>query len=134
MAVRITVIDDSRESTRWLLESMPAGGELQAISTSPFFDQLTEDAIVLFSPDLILLDLLLEADVQSGFRVLRSLRESSRTTNIPVVVYSKFIGHGKGDHYRTRSLILGAVAALPKIPPIRFQDLLPFLKAGGQNR
>jgi CheY-like chemotaxis protein len=131
MPIRITVIDDSRESTLWLLRSMPEGGELQTISSSPFFDQSIEDAIVLFSPDLILLDLLLEANVQSGFRVLRSLRMSARTTNIPVVVYSKFIGPSKDDRYRLDALRFGAVGALSKIPPIAFQDLMPFIKTGG---
>lgn len=121
------MIEDSRETQIRFLESLPPGTdvELQLITIAPFFDDLIEKAIGEFCPNLIILDLNLLRDEDSGFRVLRKLKESS-LREIPVVVCSKYIGRSPDDLNRIRALQLGAVAALPKIPFPEPQEFLKF--------
>lgn len=110
------MIEDSRESQLRFLESIPASEnvELQAITVDPFFNDEIEQAIKQFKPDLIILDLRLKRDEDSGFRVLRKLKESS-LRNIPVVVCSKYIRQPNDDNW-IKAMRYGAAAALPKIP------------------
>src|SRR2546427_7426947 len=114
MKVRITMIENSRETQVKFLESLPTNEtvELQPVTTAPFFDEKIEQAIIDFHPDLIILDLLLHRDIESGFRVLRKIKESNSLKDIPVVVCSKFIGEDREDKNKKRALESGAVAAL----------------------
>jgi hypothetical protein len=124
------MIDDSRESQIRFLQSLPVDipVELQMITSPPFFDKDIERAIMKFNPALIVLDLLLLEEVDSGFRILRQLKESEYLKEIPVVVISKFIGSDRNDKYRRKSLAFGSVAALPKIPFPKPEEFLKYTK------
>lgn len=115
---RITVIEDSREVRTRLIKLLPATGvgELQWIGSPPFFDRKVEASVRKFKPDLIVLDLLLDRDIESGFRVLRQLKSSTFLKDIPVVVLSKFISASAEDENKRRAEALGAAKAVPKIP------------------
>ena len=115
---KITIIDDSEEAQRRFLASLPvaAGFELQPISVEPFFDEKIERAIAEFDPDLILLDLRLSRDEQSGFRVLRKLKTSELLRDVPVVVCSLSVSRAPADSNRRKALEYGAQSALHKIP------------------
>lgn len=120
------MIEDSRETQLRFLDSVPVTEivELQAITVDPFFNDDIEQAIKEFKPDLIILDLRLKRDEDSGFRVLRKLKESS-LRDIPVVVCSKYIRQPHDDNW-TKAMRYGAAAALPKIP---FPTLEEFFEA-----
>lgn len=123
MKKKVTMIEDSREAQLKFLESIPTNEivELQAITVDPFFDEQIEQAITEFGPDLIILDLRLKRDENSGFRVLRQLRESS-LKDVPIIVCSKYIGASLRDPNRVKALNYGALAALPKSPFPKLQD------------
>ena len=129
MGRRITLIEDSKETQRRFLSSLTQVEEveLQAITVAPFFDSLIEEAIKEFAPDFIIVDLRLMRDVESGFRVLRSLK-SSALADVPVVVCSHLISSESGDPNKTRALLLGAIAALPKFPFPSLQDFLNLIE------
>jgi len=124
---RITLIDDSRETQLRFLASVQEEVELQAITVAPFFDDQVETAIKEFDPDLIVIDLHLTRSEESGFRVLRLLKESS-VSNIPIVVCSRFISDTSEDANKAKALLLGAIAALPKFPFPTLQDLFKLLE------
>lgn len=130
MKIRVTMIEDSRETQIRFLQSVPLGVEieLQAITTDPFFDESIEKAIVEFSPNLIILDLRLSRDEASGFRVLRKLKESEALSGVPVVVSSKYIGRDSNDKNRKTALSYGAADALPKFPFPKLDDFLKYVK------
>ncbi|MEA2204046.1 MAG: hypothetical protein QOE77_822 [Blastocatellia bacterium] len=130
MALRVTIIEDSRESQIEFLRSLSTKVEveLQSVTGSPFLDERIRRAIKRFKPDLIILDLLLEEDIDSGFRVLGGLKETEDLKNIPVVVCSKFIGRDPKDENKKRAERLGAALALPKIPFPRAEKLLEPLR------
>src|SRR5437868_2188370 len=108
MPIRITIIEDVRETIYRILESMPEPVEVQAITVAPFFSEEIEDAIARFNPDLIILDLRLTRTEESGFRVLRQLKESKTVGQVPVVVCSKYIGSGPNDANKKRAISWGA--------------------------
>lgn len=118
MARRITIIEDSRDTQIKFLQtlSLQESVEIQAITTEPFFDEKIEEAIREFNPALIILDLRLTRNNDSGFRVLRKLKESVWLSDIPVVVCSKFITKDSADRNRKMAMAYGADAALPKVP------------------
>src|SRR5947209_9337112 len=93
MNKRVTIIEDSKETQLEFLKSIPETEivEMQAIMVEPFFDDRIEKAIKEFNPRLIILDLRLKRGEESGFRVLRKLKESS-IRDIPVIVCSKYVG------------------------------------------
>ena len=130
MTRRITIIADSRETQIRFLRTLGLHEnlEFQAITTEPFFDEIIEDAIKAFNPDLIILDLRLTRDNESGFRVLRKLKESESLTDIPVVVCSKFITKNLKDKNKERAMTYGAVAALPKVPFPKAEEFLKFAR------
>lgn len=125
---RITVIEDSRESQSKFHRSLPFGVEMQLITAAPFFDRKIEDVIHKFKPSLIILDMSLIESTDSGFRVLKQLKESKALKDIPVVLCSKFISTDPADKYKGKAENLGAVAALPKIPFPDINDFLRFIK------
>ncbi|HEV2883106.1 MAG TPA: response regulator [Pyrinomonadaceae bacterium] len=130
MGKRITMIEDSRETIVKFLESLPLNEqvELQPIAVDPFFDDGIEQAIKEFNPGLIILDLRLKRDEESGFRVLRRLKDSALLKDIPVVVCSKYIGKGDGDKNRQRAEKYNVAAALPKTPFPKAQEFLDHYK------
>ena len=95
------------------------------ITTPPFFDNAIEAVISEFKPNLIILDLLLEEDIESGLHVLRKLKCSKSLSCVPAVVCSKFVSSRLDDDTRRRVLALGAIEAFPKIP---FPKAIDFLK------
>jgi CheY-like chemotaxis protein len=116
--MKISFIDDSRETLTQFLEGLPRDTivEVQAIDAE-FFNPAVAAALARFQPDLIILDLLLKEDMESGFRVLRKLKTSDNLKGIPVVVCSKYISDTeKGRETAARAVSLGAIAALSKIP------------------
>ena len=130
-SIRITVIEDSADAVRRLLEllSKDYNTEMQHISAPPFFDPTIEKSIERFNPALIVLDLLLIGDSDSGKRVLRSLKGSTALRDVPVVVCSKFITTGKrSDQLRKELSDAGAAAALPKVPFPKAEELLRYAK------
>ncbi len=131
MKIKVTIIEDSRESQIKFLQSIDpkVPVEMQLISAPPFFDEKVEKSIAEFGPDLIILDLLLLEEIDSGFRVLRQIKESESLKNIPVVVCSKFIGPNSKDKNRIKSLDFGAVAALSKTPFPESHDFLKYAKS-----
>jgi DNA-binding response OmpR family regulator len=135
MALRVTIIEDSRESQIQFLRSLKKEEEvqLQLISSPPYFDSKVQESMIDFKPDLVILDLLLLEETDSGFRVLRQLKDSKTLKNVPVVVCSKFITNDPKDQNRIKALGYGAVEALPKIP---FPKAGAFLKhvPGKRNR
>src|SRR4051794_3056414 len=130
MAKRITLIEDSRETQLRLLQSLSLEEEveLQPISTSPFFDERIEAAIKSFNPNLIILDLRLTQDNNSGFRVLRKLKASESLKEIPVVVCSRFLNSSPENENRKKAISYGAVAALPKLPFPKAEEFLRYAK------
>jgi CheY-like chemotaxis protein len=118
MALKVTIIEDSRESQIQFLRSLKreTDVQMQLITAPPYFDKKVEDSIAEFHPDLIILDLLLLEETDSGFRVLRQLKDSKFLKDVPVVVCSKFISAGPNDANRRKALGYGATEALPKIP------------------
>lgn len=130
MKIKVTIIEDSRESQIKFLQSIEpeVPVEMQLISAPPFFDRKVEKSITEFNPDLIILDLLLLEETDSGFRVLRQIKESALLKDIPVVVCSKFIGPDPNDKNRIKALDYGAKAALAKIPFPKSQDFLGYAK------
>jgi CheY-like chemotaxis protein len=117
MPMRVTIIENTRETQIQFLKQLPSGVdvEVQPITAAPFFDEKIERVISEFNPDLIILDLLLSVDIQSGFRVLRYLKESKSLKDIPVVVCSKFVGdEGSKKENKKTALELGAVATFSK--------------------
>lgn len=131
MGLKVTIIEDSRESQVKFLQAIKPGVlvELQLISAPPYFDKKVEKSITSFNPDLIMLDLLLLEETDSGFRVLRQLKDSKYLKKVPVVVVSKFIGRDPNDMNKLKALDYGAVAALPKIPFPKAEDFLKFAKS-----
>ena len=131
MIRRVTMIEDSRETMIKFLHSLPRDEnvEVQAIVIAPFFDNKIEQAIDEFDPDLIILDLLLTRDEESGFRVLRRLKESALLKDIPVVVCSKLISRGSDDKNRQRAELYNPAAVLPKIPFPEAQEFLNYARA-----
>ncbi|HEV2883105.1 MAG TPA: hypothetical protein VGX24_17685 [Pyrinomonadaceae bacterium] len=125
------MIEDSRETMIKFLHSLPRDEnvEVQAIVIAPFFDNKIEQAIDEFDPDLIILDLLLTRDEESGFRVLRRLKESALLKDIPVVVCSKLISRGSDDKNRQRAELYNPAAVLPKIPFPEAQEFLNYARA-----
>lgn len=111
---RVTIIDDSKETQKKLIESV-ASLELQSFTAPPFFDERIEKRIAEFRPQVILLDLYLLNDADSGFRVLRRLKYSPLLKGIPVIVISKYIDSPE-NKYAIRAREFGAEAALPKVP------------------
>ena len=124
------MIEDSTESMMKFLKSLIPTDivELQAVSVAPFFDNKIERAIKRFDPDLIILDLLLVREAESGFRVLRRLKDSVLLKDVPVVVCSKYIGSDPDDRNKSKAMKLGAVAAIPKIPFPGVQDFLQYAR------
>jgi CheY-like chemotaxis protein len=135
MVLRITVIEDSRETQLKLLRSLGLDVpiEMQMITAPPFLDEEIEEMVMRFGPDLIILDLLLLEGIDSGFRILRRLKASS-LNSVPVVVCSKFIGSDAKDPNRRKALEYGAHAALPKIPFPVASDFLKFVRPANRNR
>ena len=133
-SIRITVIEDSADAVKRLLEllSKDYNTEMQHISAPPFFDSTIEKSIERFNPALIVLDLLLIGDSDSGKRVLRSLKQSPLLKNIPVVVCSKFITKGKkSDQLRKELSDVGAAEALPKVPFPKVSEILRHRRQDG---
>jgi CheY-like chemotaxis protein len=131
MRTRVTMIEDSRESQLRFLQSLSADEQvdLQPITNEPFFDDEIEMAIRDFNPDLIILDLRLSRNNDSGFRVLRKLKESPHLKDIPVVVCSKYIDSSSKDPNRLMALEYGAIDALPKIPFPKAGDFLKYARS-----
>jgi CheY-like chemotaxis protein len=131
MKIKVTIIEDSRESQIKFLQSIDpkVPVEMQLISAPPFFDEKVEKSIAEFGPDLIILDLLLLEEIDSGFRVLRQLKDSESLNTIPVVVCSKFIGPDPKDKNRLKALGFGAAAGLSKTPFPESQDFLRYAKS-----
>jgi CheY-like chemotaxis protein len=131
MPMRITMIEDTRETIIKFLHSCPPEEliELQPISVAPFFGKEIEEAIASFNPDLIILDLRLTRDEESGFRVLRQLKESKAVRHVPVVVCSKFISSGLDCANRKRAISMGADAALSKAPFPKFEEFISYARA-----
>jgi len=133
------MIEDSRETIIKFLKSLPPNlplsenVELQPISVDPFFDDEIEQAIKEFNPGLIILDLRLKRDEESGFRVLRRLKESALLKNIPVVVCSKYIGKGPNDKNRLRAEKYDVAAVLPKTPFPKAEEFLKHYKVKEEN-
>lgn len=69
------------------------------------------DAVESDRPDLILLDILLPG--MNGFEVLRKLKESPKTKDIPVIVLTN-LGSEETDKDRQLAMSLGAVDYLVK--------------------
>jgi DNA-binding response OmpR family regulator len=123
MGTRIALIEDSFETRRYLVNNI-RDGQLYWTSTPPFFDDKVEAQIAAFDPDLIILDLQLDEDPESGFRVLRQLK-SSKLEAIPVVVLSKFINRDDpDDRNKVKARRFGAALALSKIPFPEMEKIL----------
>jgi CheY-like chemotaxis protein len=126
-SIRLTIIEDSADAAKRMLEmfSKKYHTEMQHISFPPFFDESIEEAIKRFHPALIVLDLLLIGDSNSGKRVLRSLKQSPAIKNIPVIVCSKFITSGKKSDQLIKELLeVGAAQVLPKVPFPKVSELM----------
>ena len=88
---------------------------LQAITTEPFFDDEIEAEISEFKPNLIILDLLLVEDKESGFRVLRKIKESDSLREVPVMVCSKYVDDTEtGKELCRKAMDRGAHIAVDK--------------------
>jgi len=132
---RVTIIEDSKETQRQFLDSLPESEivEMQAIMVEPFFNDEIEIAVKEFGPRLIILDLRLDRSEESGFRILRKLRQSS-LKDIPVIVCSKYITSSANDENKKKALRYGAVAALPKFPFPKIQTFFDVVDKNQRER
>jgi CheY-like chemotaxis protein len=102
---------------------------MQAITTEPFFSAEIETEIREFRPDLIILDLLLSEEPESGLRVLRKIKTSQVLGHIPVLVSSKFINStSSGRKWRAKVIEKGAVDGCDKYMTLSVELLLRFAK------
>lgn len=82
-AKRVLVVEDDAMLSMVLAESLKAE-KFKVVVVSD--GSLVFDEVIKFSPNLILLDLILPGI--DGFTVLKQLKDDSKTTDIPVVVVS----------------------------------------------
>jgi len=130
--MKIFIIDDSKDTIDRFKESSPSDVEIQSLTCASRLDDKYERRINEFGPDLIILDLLLSQTVESGFRVLRQLKASYLLKNIPVVVWSMYIGEAcQLKRNKERALRLGAVAATSKCPFPKWDQILEYAKPEG---
>jgi DNA-binding response OmpR family regulator len=130
-AIRVTVIDDSCDAARRIMEmlSKECQTEVQHLGGPPFYSDDIEQAIARFNPALLILDLLLFGDLNSGKRVLRELKQSTSLRDVPVIVCSKYITTGKESDQLVKELLeLGAAQVLSKVPFPKAEELLKYAK------
>jgi CheY-like chemotaxis protein/curved DNA-binding protein CbpA len=114
MAQRILIAEDHQPLAESLLGLLKGRG-YQAEHTADGIAALR--AIATAPPDLLLLDLKLPG--LHGIELLKKLRQSPRTTQLPVIIVS---GVYKGDPYRQAAAALGVSHYLEK--PFKAGDLL----------
>jgi CheY-like chemotaxis protein len=109
----ILVVDDSPDSRELQVELLTQAGyqALQAAS-----GELALAAVGVYPPDLILLDVFMEA--MDGFEVCRRLKAQEKTRHIPILLLSAFAGVKTLE----QGLQLGAADYLTK--PYRNEELL----------
>ena len=137
MALRVTIIEDSRESEIEFLKSLEPqvnDVQMQLITAAPYFNDKLEWAIAKFDPDLIILDLLLLDKIESGLKILTQIKQSAALKKVPVIVCSDFIGNSPTDRNRTRALRLGAEDALSKNPFPKAHEFLRHIKRNMSNQ
>lgn len=103
--VRILIVDDEPDTARTLSDLLcRLGFASQAVTNA----NLAVEAVRSFKPHLMLLDLAMPG--QSGFQVLKQIREDSAISKVVVAVVSGFCD----DENRQAAFAAGADHVLPK--------------------
>ena len=124
--IRITMIDSNEgRIKRFLGLKHEVSLEIQPIRVAPFYDGKIDNAVQNFSPDLIITDLRLTRDADSGYSTIRHYREKFPDT--PIICWSNFISFNQEDNYRKKAILNGATDALPTIPFPSSADLLKYI-------
>ncbi|MEK7728691.1 MAG: response regulator transcription factor [candidate division KSB1 bacterium] len=117
MAKRILIVDDEQD----ILDLLRFNLENEGYETATATDGLKALELAKAHPDLIILDVMLPG--KDGWEVLRELRQSPRTQNIPVI----FLTAKSGEIDEVVGLELGAEDYVVK--PISMRKLMARVKA-----
>ena len=139
MTVRVVVFEDSakdRERLEEAFQDLPDGAKFLWFS-NPSHDWIVDDKrakeIGEYDPSLIILDLVndKQEDEHAGKRILRQLKESPHTKDIPVVVWSRLFRQKRSATKTRAEVRAGGAIPLCKEPRKRSLNAAAFLEAAG---
>lgn len=115
--MKVLIIDDDPDTAKTLQKRMSSIGLETAVASDAYYGTAF---INKEKPDLVLLDLMMPAG--GGISVLKNMKLSDRTKNIPVIVLTA-IG---SDDYKQQAMSLGANVYMDK--PYNAEELTKTVK------